>query len=103
MPRPRQNPTHVSDHMIVYRRPDPVTVARIIDEYSPEAACERWSSLAAATVTKLGAEGRKILAARKPNRSAMRLCCDCGQLFHSTGASNWVCKPCRAASTAVFS
>lgn len=103
MARLRAFPTHVSEHMTVYRRPDPATVALIVDEYSFDAARERWSWLADKTITTMAAEGRRLKAARGPvDTRAMRDCVQCERPFFSKSAANVVCVICKAESRAVF-
>lgn len=96
--------SHTSDHLSVYRRPDPVLVARIVDGYSHDAACERWSSPSPRTITVLAQEGRRLAAARGAiDRSAIRDCVCCGRPFFSASSANVVCRICKADSQAVFS
>lgn len=42
----------------VYVRPDPVTVARIWDEYGADNACERWGWVSEETLANIAIEGR---------------------------------------------
>jgi hypothetical protein len=104
MARQRQNaPTHASDSMLPYRKPDPETVARIMSEYGEHVVHERWSSWSASKLTDLAREGRRLKAARgQVDTSAMRDCVCCRRPFFSRSAGNVVCSVCRHESTAVF-
>jgi hypothetical protein len=104
MARARQHaPSHDSEDLVLYRRPDPVLVAKIVDDYSYDAACERWGSLSTSTITTLAREGRRLQAARGVvDTSAMRDCVECTRPFFSDSAANVVCRICRAESKAVF-
>ena len=97
-------PSHVSDHMVLYRKPDPITVARIVDGYSSDAASERWSSLSPSTIAKIAQEGRRRLAAHGADDSSrMRDCSSCGHPFYSASSRNVVCRICRSENAGDFS
>lgn len=99
----RQTPTHQSDHMLPYGRPDPVKVATIMDDYGYEAALERWSPWSPKTLSNLAGQGRSIIAKQQRSSAAMRDCVECTLPFFSRNAGNVVCLMCRAASNADFS
>lgn len=61
----RQAPSHQSDHMLPYGRPDPETVAVIMRDYGYDAALERWSSWSPKTLSTLASRGRVLIDKRQ--------------------------------------